>query len=205
MDNNPVRIKLLLALPDFTLSFYLLIIPIYVILFNWYCLNDPILEDSLHCLQHTLLLDEVEILLNQLSQARNSLVQVLMPDVVEAEYALSYLLSIASSPKLCQLVDDLLVILWLDRSTVLTNTTKYTLTPGRSRVSYLGNELSMMLVTWWSTNGFSKRSNTSEANFCNSSIGKLRVCINSSNCTLWMYLPRTGCSQASRTMLTPLK
>ncbi len=82
-----------------------------------------LLEDSLNSLQHTLLLDEVEVLLNQLCQAWNCLVQVLMPDVVEAEYALSYLLGVASSPKLCELVHNLLVIVWLDRSTVLTNTT----------------------------------------------------------------------------------
>ena len=46
-----------------------------------------------------------------------------MPDVVEAEYAFCYLLGVASSPKLCELVHDLLVVVWLDRSTVLTNTT----------------------------------------------------------------------------------
>ena len=55
------------------------------------------LQNGLNSLEHTLLLDEVEILLNQLCQAWNCLVQVLMPDVVEAEYALCYLLGVASS------------------------------------------------------------------------------------------------------------
>ena len=46
-----------------------------------------------------------------------------MPDIVEAQYALSYLLGIAGSPKLGELVHNLLVIVWLDRSTILANTT----------------------------------------------------------------------------------
>lgn len=81
-----------------------------------------LLEDSLNSLQHALLLNKVKIFLNQLSQARNCLVQILVPDIVEAQYALSYLLSIAGSPKLGELVHNLLVVIWLDRSTILANT-----------------------------------------------------------------------------------
>ena len=82
-----------------------------------------LLEDSLNSLQHALLLNKVKILLNQLGKARNCLVQILVPDIVEAQYALSYLLGIAGSPKLGELVHNLLVIVWLDRSTILANTT----------------------------------------------------------------------------------
>lgn len=75
-----------------------------------------LLEDSLNSLQHALLLNKVKIFLNQLGKARNYLVQILVPDIVEAQYALSYLLGIAGSPKLGELVHNLLVIVWLDRS-----------------------------------------------------------------------------------------
>ena len=78
------------------------------------------LQNGLNSLEHTLLLDEVEILLNQLCQARNSLVEIFLPDVVESKNTLSHLLSIASSPELCQLVDNLLVVLWLDLCTIST-------------------------------------------------------------------------------------
>ena len=59
-----------------------------------------LLEDSLNSLQHALLLNKVKLFLNQLGKARNCLVQILVPDIVEAQYALSYLLGIAGSPKL---------------------------------------------------------------------------------------------------------
>ena len=42
--------------------------------------------------RHALLLNKVKLFLNQLGKARNCLVQILVPDIVEAHYALSYLL-----------------------------------------------------------------------------------------------------------------
>ena len=50
-----------------------------------------------------------------------------------------------------------------------------------------------------------KRSSTSCANFSNSAFGRFRVSISSSNITLWINLPTTGCWQASRTILIPDK
>ena len=77
------------------------------------------LQNCLYSLKHTLLLDKVEVFLHELCQSWNSLVQILVPDVVEAEHTFCNLLSVAGSPEFLELVDDLLVVVRLDRSTVL--------------------------------------------------------------------------------------
>lgn len=75
--------------------------------YNKFYLVNPILQDCLDCLKHTLLLDKIEVFLNKSVQARD-IIKVFTPNLRCRENAVSYFLCITGSPKILQQVHDFL-------------------------------------------------------------------------------------------------
>ena len=83
-----------------------------------------LLENRLYSLYHTLVSNIIEESLYHVGKSRDCVeVAMLTPNPVGCEYAFCHLAGVAGSPKLCEEVHNLLVVIRLDRSTVSTSAT----------------------------------------------------------------------------------